>query len=994
LASLGYKAPVKAVSQAQKIGKIKKIFRLAKPVAREATIGAGFYGLTEAQKEEATVDDIVKAMEKGALIAGSITAGAQTLGVGIRAFQRYVKPALSKKWQGLLVKLEKVATTPPQKGKSQIDKTLSYIGEPKRQKLARGALRILQAPSKMKMRLIDRYSPLQQIERRIEVLLGRPLKENEKIYRDARLARSVANARAERFVDDYLRKLSAYDDEALRYAKAYMTQLDFIDRAKLGQTVPGGQSLDDLLVGLQRMFKEIPEEKVPQVIQIKALTRSYHKKLLQERVEAGLISKELMETLLRTHPNYIPHNVLNAIDEKAVMGVADSLNVSKTDVMKAVGSLKNIQDPYLATIQRTPIATWTIEKNKLLNNFIGAQEKYNLFPGMKRISEGIKPAKGFGRISLFRGGKKEIWQVPEDIAIAIKNLDAPLTPGFWKVLTTPNRILKKFATQYNLSFALPNKFRDEQTALLTSQAFIKELAQRRGVSPKQINLTAKELKELYRLSGGYGSSIFKEGELALFKKYTKVGPVKRLKYANPIRMIDEVNETLEQSTRLEVFRRALMRGLSPRDAALVARDATIDFARMGSWMRPINQAIPFLNARVQGFVNLPKAFVSNPETFARMQLYTAVYPTLLLHQHNRRYESYRNVSQYFKNRYWIIMLNETEAVDPDTGKKILIPQFVTIPKGEGQVLVSGPVQYFLEKADEMDYRKTSEMLADVLGSASPINFQSFDQSNWVSSVIASFGPLGALGAGFGFGVHPFYGTQIVPESRKKAEPYLQFRNTTPEVIKDVGKILNISPAKIEFFVNAWGGLTNDAVRFADIIYGVVKDGKYAEKSLSQTTWGELSKIPIARRFLREVSPEYSPEKEFRKKQKETIEREYWTKRLLQKDKAVEVWRELNKKKTPEEKRAYLASLGDELTPELLEEIYKIKTSRQTVEVLRKTDPAEVRARYILLRIEEMKQKGVSKESIKEFLKELKDAGILTSQVIKIMAVLSGVYQGP
>ena len=92
----------------------------------------------------------------------------------------------------------------------------------------------------------------------------------------------------------------------------------------------------------------------------------------------------------------------------------------------------------------------------------------------------------------------------------------------------------------------------------------------------------------------------------------KSGMTKVMSSSNPIKLIDKVNESLEQSTRNLVFKGALERGLGAKDAAFVARDATIDFAKMGTWMRPLNQAIPFLNARVQGFVNLPRAIVNNP----------------------------------------------------------------------------------------------------------------------------------------------------------------------------------------------------------------------------------------------------------------------------------------------------------------------------------------------------------------------------------------------
>ena len=69
-------------------------------------------------------------------------------------------------------------------------------------------------------------------------------------------------------------------------------------------------------------------------------------------------------------------------------------------------------------------------------------------------------------------------------------------------------------------------------------------------------------------------------------------------------------------------------------AALVARDATIDFAKMGTVMQTLNQVIPFLNARVQGFSNLGRVIKNNPEMFMRTQMLTSAYPAIALHKWN------------------------------------------------------------------------------------------------------------------------------------------------------------------------------------------------------------------------------------------------------------------------------------------------------------------------------------------------------------------------
>jgi len=1023
-----YKA-VKAANQAAKLKKLgtagKVVEKLIKPVVKQSAIGAGMFGITKARERDATVDDIVKAAGTGALISGGITVGSIAIGEGLGYAGRKLGPKISAKYQKTVRGLERTAAGPQpiiekvdditeyklstkvsalQKGTTQVDETLKFVGDKStfKQKAAKTALKFESGLGKLKTRFIDAKAPFQKFEKRTLATKGKPLSEAEKVFRDSRILTSVSDQSTTYKVKDLfddLMKTDLIDDvgkintDLERKATAWMVQTDLIDRAKLGQTVAGGQSMDDLMVGMQRMSQEIGPDDMKKVTEIKNVVNQFNVNYLDERVTSGLITPELRDLLLETHPNYIPHNVLLEMDDVAVKGLSDSFDVPKTDVIKAVGSVKNIKDPVEATIANARIAERVIQKNKLLNNLVTAQETYNIYPGMKQIEKGVSVADDFGKINLFRDGIKESWQVPKDLAYAVKKLDTPISPGWWKIATAPQKVLKKGATQYNISFSLPNKFRDKQTAALTSHAFIESMAEKTGVKPKDIsNMTVKEINKLYDVSGGYGSSIFAEGDSIILKDLQKSGMSKNIKSANPFKIIESLNNGLERSTRIEVFKSGMARGLSSKDAAFIAREATVDFAKMGTWMRPANQAIPFLNARVQGFVNLPKAFVANPEVFARMQMYTAVYPTMLLHQHNRRFDSYSNVSQYIKNKYWVLMTGETDGVDNYSGNPIKVPQFITVPKGEGQTLVASPIQYYLEKSDGVDYRSTGEMLADTLGSTSPLEFQTWGGGNIWLTLAGQAGPAVSIPVGLAANKTPYSGTAIVPENRKDAEPYMQYASYTPEVTKELSKALKDipylnSPAQLSFILGSFGGVPQDAQNAIDIAYNVVRDGNIGGNSISDTPWGSLTQIPLSRRFFRE-SAEKSSKKEYQQKQKQEIKTEVDTAKLKVYDAAEDIWQTMNRKKTEQEKVSYLASLGDTLTPEVAERIFYLKGTRgKTFEVLRPTDPIGVRAKYIVERLEEMEQADASQEEILKYIGELKASGLLTESVSEMILQL-------
>lgn len=550
--------------------------------------------------------------------------------------------------------------------------------------------------------------------------------------------------------------------------------------------------------------------------------------------------------------------------------------------------------------------------NKIENNFEASNLSKDVISGIKdeiyKIKtdrkntwlEALKLSKknvksGETTINLFNDGIKETWVVPEDIAIAIKGTDVIPPTGILKVLSTVNKIFKQLTTQLNPEFAIPNFARDRQTMMLTADSIIQEMAIRTKVTPKEVNLSSKELKELWAKEGGIGANIYKDGDEAIFKELEKTGIVKFFKNAEGA--LSAISDISEQSTRLKVFEKALKNGLEPDVAALVARDATIDFAKMGTVMQTLNQVIPFLNARVQGFSNLGRVIKNNPEMFMRTQMLTSAYPAIALHKWNNQWDSYANISQEIKDKYWVIVHNEVETIDMNTGEKILIPQFITIPKAEGQVLAANPIQYYLERASVKDPRGVMEMIVDTIGSASPVEFQRFTHNNPLITAVSQFGPTGTLLAGGISGKDPFFGTDLVPINKQgeTVENYLKYKTSTPEYLKDISKIfanpdengkprgVNMSPAYLDFIINSAGGIPQALSNITDLIYSAAS-GKDLSSKKTDTAFRTATQMPISRRIFREASPYYSPEAEGEKKYTKEVEKDAKTQSILSKEK--------------------------------------------------------------------------------------------------------------
>lgn len=684
-----------------------------------------------------------------------------------------------------------------------------------------------------------------------------------------------------------------------------------------------------------------------------------------------------------------PKSEINATLEKALTQEKKLYSLN-ADISKQVEKFNSLNE---ADIAKKAEVLGDIKLKQKALEVLMADRKETITALRAGLDEAKKISKPLDEqvINFFRDGKKETWVVPEDVAVAVKNLDGETSNAIFKALTAPTKVLKAFATKYSLPFSVQNLARDKQTQAVTAKAFIEDLSKKAGVSPQAINLTDKEILSLYKRSGGFGGSIFDEASNGkeLMKKMEDNGFIDTFNNdIRPDQLIAKLNERFESDTRLSTFRQALERGLSPRDAALAAREATVDFAKMGTFMKSLNQIVPFLNARVQGAINTGKAIAMNPEHYARTVMYTSVYPTVALYQQNRQFASYRNIPQQILDNYWVIMTGEADGTDSN-GSSIKVPQFIRIKKGEAQQLVSIPVEHYLNKMDGISTRKTSQMLADTIGNFSPVSVGSFSSQNFWLSAISQFGPMANVAVGLGSNVNPGTGQDIVPQSTLTASPYMQYGKTTPENLKELGALFatkdekgnligGISPAKIDFVLNSFGSVPGQIVREANKAEMAIK-GETKDKSLTGTWFGEnLAQDPMLKSFFGESGEMGSPSMQGKYNQKVSQEEIIANRKLVNKAKAEDIFQTMSKMTTKEAKTTYLDSQF--MSPEVKDQLKAVAAKNRTKGVLSASDSTELRANVIYSELTSMKSRGDSKEAQVSYLDGLKKEKILTADV--------------
>ena len=300
-----------------------------------------------------------------------------------------------------------------------------------------------------------------------------------------------------------------------------------------------------------------------------------------------------------------------------------------------------------------------------------------------------------------------------------------------------------------------------------------------------------------------------------------------------------------------------------------------------------------------------------------------------------------------------------------------------------------PIQFFLDRADKTDPRKVSEMMQDVLGSASPIEFQTWDRGNKWLSGLSQLGPSATVPVGLGTNINPFFGTKIIPESRTGVAKELQFKKTTPKVTRELANKMGVAPARLEFVLNSFGGVPQDAQNLIDIATGAFGVEGREPEGITDTPFGTATKIPGVRKFLRETTEFGSPQSVKERKQLEEIQKGSDTEKTLIRDQAEEIWNQMNRLETKQQKIKLLDNLQKDgiLTKEVRSKLDSIKKSRQSVGPLKKTTSVDVRARFILNKLNEMKASGVSVEDRTAYLDELEEAKILSSKTKKRISEL-------
>ena len=495
--------------------------------------------------------------------------------------------------------------------------------------------------------------------------------------------------------------------------------------------------------------------------------------------DAGVISKKRYKELQERWPNYIP--MFRVFEDNEEVDFGDSLKHMH-------GSTRRIINPLDSIIRNTYDFVKKAEKNKarqLLANLTRISDVGEYIEEVNNSKPNDKTT-----ITFYENGERKYLQTDPDIVKAVNNMGREESNWVLRLLHGPAKIARACFTTINPSFALRNLIRDSTDATIYSKYGFKPWDFVRGF------LHAVHRDELFYewLSSGAAQA----SAISLDRDYTQA-TLNQMSKTWKERLLSKeflpailegmqmVGEYSEYGTRIAAYERVKKKlagenGPHPAaydlvSAAFESRDL-MDFARGGRGSRYLNNVVVFANASIQGFDKFFRTFdfrkpyrKESMKALARLFL-CGMLPALLLAGIHSGDDWWEELPDWQKETNWIL---------GKVGNTI-----IRIPKGQDIGL-----RFFsnlIEKAMDRSKHKAGDYFRPVWDSLPDM-------------IPTALLPIIEATANHSY----FTGAPIVPKYQEKLPAYLQFGNETSSFAKFVGKVIGVSPRKVEHVLFGYTG---------------------------------------------------------------------------------------------------------------------------------------------------------------------------------------------
>lgn len=528
-----------------------------------------------------------------------------------------------------------------------------------------------------------------------------------------------------------------------------------------------------------------------------------------ELVKNGVISQEASDYMSEMYPHYVPiarvdknNNSINVPLDSGKTGINSPIKAAKGGNSDILPLFDTIAQKTLQTYRASARNNFGVELKNTLNTITNSEQVNvdNIIETMgQTIEEQNLLQKGENgqspTFTVFENGKRVTYKITKDMYDALKPVsDSSILGKTFKPLNKISNFRRGVLTEYNPLFSIINAIKDGQDVLVNSQHAAKTYSK---FPEAYVQIVKKGYwYQEYIQNGGEQNSYFNAND-NIFESDVKKSKTKNI-LRIPLDAISSVNNVIELAPRLSEYIASREKGVSIETSMLDASRVTTNFKAGGDVTKFANRnGATFLNASVQGAMqavrNIQEANMKGLKGWTVLACKTTIagLPAVILNNFIwGNDDDYDELQDYVKDNYYCI-------AKYGNGK------FIRIPKGRAlatiQKVVSSTDKYITDGKEinidnlTKDFWECLMFAKDNLAPNNPID-------NNVASPITQV-----------MTNTSWYGEDIVPsrlQDKPKAE---QYDETTDSFSILIGKILNVSPYKVNYLLDQYGGGISDVV---------------------------------------------------------------------------------------------------------------------------------------------------------------------------------------
>lgn len=664
------------------------------------------------------------------------------------------------------------------------------------------------------------------------------------------------------------KRLGRSDDEVTGFVNSFLHARHAPERnAQLGKAAAGftNEQAGKILATIEKIPASYKNEIKRIANEISILNRATLKTLLDSEV----VDQKLFNLLTKIYKNHVPLNrVLKETDDVADVLAGKGFDVRGTGLKRAVGSDKPVADILTNVVANAEQAVIRAEKNLVdltTLRFARANKQLGLFEELKPkvIGTGVGGRPIFKQVtdplvlSLREKGKQVLLKINDQrLAIALKGVNTEQMPSLIRGIAFFTRIYASLHTRFNYEFAFSNNVRDIQEMMV-------DVASRKGMgfgsAIKAFKKDPQSKKAIFDYLMGrdtVGSKLYKQmkldggttGGLGLSTRANvelNIEKIRRISKSKPrqaavkaVEIVDKWNVLFEDGTRLSVYRTALERGLSRKNAAVLAKEASINFNKKGTAGPIINGLYMFSNASIQGTTKMLRA-MKNPKVAGAVitSMGTSIYTANTWNDHID--PNWRDKVTKFDRASNLVIMLPSESEDAS---------YITIPISWGLKPIKVGLEYL------HDLSSGHGDLKDAVIGLSTAVLESYNPLAGDEDIIRTLTPtllkvpveISSNRAWYGSKIKPDYDPNI-PAS---AQYFPSLADTltgriaisATEKISDISKnAIEISPANAVYAFNQYiGGAGRSVTKITNTVAAIGRS-----ESL------EMREVPVLSRFLKD-----------------------------------------------------------------------------------------------------------------------------------------------